>query len=400
MRRSMKVLQINKYFYPRGGADVYLLALSRLLEEKGHEVAHFAMRHPKNLPSKWSKYFVSEVDFGSRRLGLRTVRGRASSSYHAGKALCRMLWSHEAAQKIEMLIRVVKPDVAHVHNIYHQISPSILPALRRHKIPVVMTAHDYHLISPNYLLFSGSQSMAERVVGGIEHAFHKALGVWERNIEKIICPSKCMHDALAAHGIPKQKLITIPNFVKPWTHEPDHGFKEGVLYFGRVAEEKGIRVLLEVAGRLPAIPFRLVGDGPLVKWVRAEIHAQGLQNVEYVGAKYSRALQEEIAHARIVVLPSLWQENAPLSLLEAMAAGVPVVASRMGGIPEIVRDGKTGVLVPPNDARELAETLRRLYRDDDRLRAYGQAARKVAEKEYNPELHYERIREVYESVSV
>lgn len=396
----MKILQINKFLYPRGGADVYMLALSKLLEANGHEVIHFAMQHPHNPPSKWSKYFVSEIDFGNRRTVLRASEGQ-SSAHRTLSAFGRMLWSCEAARKIEALIKAAKPDVAHIHNIYHQISPSILPVLRRYKIPVVMTAHDYHLISPNYLLFPGSQSAAQRFAGAIEHAFHKALGVWERNINRIICPSKCMYDELLAHGIPKQKLILIPNFVTPWTHEPNHESKtaEGVLYFGRISEEKGIRTLIDVAGRLPAIPFKIIGDGPMAKWVRAEIRAQGLQNVECEGPKYGRALQEEIARARIVVLPSLWPENAPLSVLEAMATGKPVVASRIGGIPEIVRDGKTGVLTPPDDARMLAETLRRLYQDADRLREYGEAGRKIVEKEYSQDLHYRRVCEAYQAVT-
>lgn len=403
----MKILQVNKFYYLRAGAERYFFELSKLLEGAGHEVIPFAMEYPENLPSIYSKFFVSETYFDRKEGFKKDI-----------KKVGRMMYSTEAKNKLEELIVHERPDIAHIHNIYHQISPSILSVLHKHKIPVVMSLHDYKLVCPNYKLYTeGSAcercrkhryynamlhnclgSAAANFAAAAEMYFHHCLlRAYERKVDYFISPSLFLKELCEHWGWPAKKIIHLPYFVdaaEMSAETPEVG--NYVLYFGRLATEKGVDTLLHAAKKLPEIKFKITGTGPLAAGFGAMARRHGIVNVEFLPHKYGEELWDIVRRAKIVVLPSVWYENYPLSLLEAQALGKPIIASRIGGIPEIVHDKRNGRLFEPGNADDLAHKIRALYADDMRCQGYGFVARERVLRENNPGKHLEEILKLYD----
>jgi glycosyltransferase involved in cell wall biosynthesis len=366
----MRILQIHKYYWPRDGASKYMLQLSALLEQAGHTVIPFSMENEQNLDSPYKSFFVSGMDLSDPRT--------LSSSQKRSYAL-RMLFSREAKSNLSRLLEKERIDVAHIHNIYHHISPSILGVLKKHKIPIVMTLHDYKLLSPNYSLFHHGQIHEEDAKGWygscvrnkcvkgnkmysrlarLEMIFHHKIGrFYERHIDRFIAPSRFMHEICVRHGWPAEKFAHIVHPVET-PNKPSISDGYSAIYLGRLSEEKGVDVLVRAATHMPDIPIRIVGDGPKHDNLRSTIKKLKVKNVTLTGFKTGATLQAEIDRARVLVMPSIWYENYPLSVLEAKAAGKIVIASHIGGLPELV---PKPLLVPPGDPKTLAQTLRLWY---------------------------------------
>lgn len=400
----MRVVMANKFHFLKGGAERYVFELARLLERNGDMVAPFAMRSKKNLPSPHERFFVSEV--GTERLrfdreGLRT----------AG----RMLWSFEAGRKFAALASEFSPDLLHVHNIYHQISPSILEVAERRGLPAVMTVHDYHLISPNYGMFDRGRivepsvrhpywdTLRRRFIGGslvksalsaFEGWFHHVLDAYGW-VSTFIAPSQFVRDKLLAYGIPQGKVEVVPHFIDLDGRTPHYESEARVVCIGRLSEEKGFDVLLRAMKRVRRLKCAIIGDGPEKARLHALAEELGLDNVEFLGSCYGEDLDREIARAKAVVIPSQSYETFGLTALEAYAWGKPVVASRIGGLPEVVREGETGLLFDPKEPDDLAEKLERLAVEFAHADAMGRAGRRLAETEYSPGLHLGRVYKVY-----
>lgn len=401
----MKVVFANKYFYLKGGAERYCFDLRALLERHGHEVVPFAMQDKRNLATPWKKYFVSAVGTDRVRLspsGLRT----------AG----RMLYSFEARKKFGRLLDAAKPRLVHVHNIYHQISPSILPEAKKRGLPVVMTAHDYKLIAPNYSLFHDGaicertkpdrfweavkhrcikRSVIASALSAFEMALHRRLGLYRDNVDRIIAPSRFVQALLVEYGVAESKIVHVPHFIdaSDWTPAYDGSY---ALYVGRLSEEKGVDVLIRAAAKRKKIPVRIVGTGPDEARLKALAAHLGAKNVEFAGFRAGEDLRREYAGARFVVIPSVWYEVFGLIALEAYAAGKPVVATQIGGLAELVRDGETGLTASVGDAADLAEKMAALWDTPPLCADMGRVARAWVQDEFAPETHYRRIMEVYE----
>ena len=401
----MKIVLANKYYYLRGGAERHLFDLQRLLEENGHQVLPFAMQDPQNRPTPLSKYFVSPVQ-------TERVRGGWQGLCTAG----RMLYSLEARRKFTALLADEQPDLVHAHNIYHQLSPSILTAARRRGVPAVMTAHDYKLIAPNYSLFHDGaiceatkparfwKDISHRCVKGsrlagalsaLEMEWHRAAGLYLNNLETIIVPSRFMKALFVDYGLPEDKLAIVPHFIDPSAWEPKYGGNYA-LYVGRLSPEKGVDVLIRAAARVKEVPVRIVGTGPEEKRLRRLAKEVGAANVEFRGYRQGEKLQAEYAGARFMVVPSIWYEVFGLVALEANAMGKPVIASELGGLPEAVSNGETGVLVSAGDDEGLASVMQDLWQDPERCELMGRAGRQWAESAFTPQKYYEHLLKIYE----
>ncbi len=395
----MKVLLVNKFLYPAGGAEAVMFLVWRTLEADGHTVIPFGMAHPRNVLTAYDKFLVPGVNY-HQPMGLR-----------AQVTAARAMWySSEARARLKRLLAETQPDIAYVHNIYHQLSPSVLDALREAGVPIIMTLHDYKLACPNYRLYTGGGpctrcvgdgfhhavlhrcvqgSRVKSLVCAIENALHRRRGAY-MSVAYFIAPSRFLHDMMIRAGLPESKLLHWPNPVElpPVPRSRDAGY---VLYSGRLVPEKGMWTLMRAAQRLPQAEFRLAGEGPL----RAELEAwclqQGRFNVRFLGFVPPEDLPRLIREARCLVMPSEWYENCPMALLEALAHGVPVVASHIGGLPEYVTPGQEGLLVPPGDDAALAEALSRLLSDPAQAAAMGRAARKRAERDHAPRAYLERL---------
>ena len=402
----MKIIIANKFHYLKGGADRYALDLAALLEKNGHQTAPFAMRDGQNRESSWSRYFVSPVATDAPVL-----------SWAGLKTAGRFLYSFEARRKFADLAADFRPDILHIHNIYHQLSPSFLPLAKKIGLPVVMTAHDYKLIAPNYSLFHNGTvceitkphrfwravshgcirgSAAAGVLEAIEMGLHRHLGLYLKNIDKVIAPSVFLRDKFIEYGWPAERLVHVPHFVETAGRESAAG-GDYFLFVGRLSAEKGIPTLLRAAAKLKDIPFRLVGTGPEESRLFSLAKELGAANVEFRGFRDGAALAAEYRGARAVVVPSVWYEVFGLVALEAAAYGKPVVASRIGGLPEVVREGETGYLFPVGDADALAERLQKLWNNPDLSSKLGQKARQIVEQDFSPQAHYRRLFEIYNS---
>lgn len=406
----MNILAINKFFYPKGGPERYLRDLSRFQRELGHNVVPFAMNHPENWPSEYSDCFVSQVDL--EQVKSRTLADKV-------RIVTRILWSRHAQKKLKLLLSKSKPDVAHMHMIEHQISPSILPVLRRNQIPAIMTAHAYGLICPNQLLRSGDSnceacnghryynavlkkcvkaSRGASFICAAELYLHSLSEVYKKNISLFIAPSNFMRDKLVAFGFDSSKVVVIPNFVNLDRFNPSATHGEYILYVGRLVPEKGVLTLIKAVRELKDVELIVAGTGPQEEELVRYAEANSINNVRFVGFVGREKLGSLITNARFTVVPSEWYENAPLSVLESYAAGKPVIAARIGGLPELVEPGVTGDIFEPGNQDSLTQVISRLYGNKRQTLEMGRMARRKAENEFSLELHHARLMSEYEKI--
>ncbi len=403
----MKVLMINTFHHARGGDATYTRGLTRLLERAGHTVVPLAMRHPDNDPSPWEHRFLPWVD-------LREERGPVARA----AVLPRLLWSRRAARTCAALVRDVRPDIAHLQHIHRHITPSVLGPLRAAGVPVVWTLHDYELVCPEGHLFSqGAPCEACRghrydeavrrrckwgrvgpsAVAALEKALHHHLRVWER-VDRFLCPSRFLADTLVRFGVPADRVVHRPNFLDPdglpVAPRPPLPARSW-LYAGRLTEEKGVDIAIEAARQLPDATLLVCGTGPDEATLRRRAAALG--NVRFLGHLPQRALAAHIQAAGAVVVPSRWYENFPYAVLEAQAWGRPVVASRIGGIPEQIDDGVDGLLVPPGDAGALARAVGRLLADPAEAARLGAAGSERVRARLSPTAHLDAILTEYDA---
>jgi glycosyltransferase involved in cell wall biosynthesis len=399
----MKILSINKFFYLYGGCERYMFGLNRLLEDAGHQIMHFSMQHPHNEPSPYSDYFVSDVDFFTKKGAL----GKA-------KAAGRVIYSWEARRQLAALLEAERPDIAHLHNIAHQLSPSILATLKRYHIPIIQTLHDYKMICPIYTMYQHERvcekclhgdyyhvvqyrcnrnSLLASAVNCAEMYLHRWLSSYDL-VDLFITPSKFLAAKIAQSGLPSERVRSLSYFVDAERITPQYQHQGYFLFFGQLISVKGVDVLLKAATLAPDVPLIIAGRGTQQEELK-QYAKQFNINARFVGFQSGVELEKLIHGAMAVVVPSKWYENQPFAILESFAHGKPVVASRLGGMVELVSEYETGLLFEPGNARSLADQLVWVYQHQDRLPAMGQAARKKIEGEFSPQEHCIAIQNEY-----
>lgn len=391
----MKILEINKFFYPKGGADKHFLDVVRLLEEKGHQVAVFSMENPLNLPSLWKKYFVSYVGYGKEDSLWEKLRG-----------ITRMFHSSSAKKNISRLLDNFHPDIVHIHNIYHQISPSILGEIKKRKIPIIMTVHDYNLVSPNYDLFfkdtdwqslgnfrsvkfllqkGFKDSYLKSLLAILEYWYLRVSRIYEKNVDLFLSPSLFLKKILVEEGMDEKKIIVIPHFYKkdPLLQEserPEEGDRY-ILHFGRLSKKKGVQDLIEISKRFNDLELHLAGtmeddldiDSPKIK---------------YLGFLDQNRLREEIRNSLFVVSASKLPETFGLVALESLENGKPFVSLDSGAYSEIVRNGQDGYIC--RDLDEFGEKIRFLSEKDITRKELSDNASQRSE-DFSSEKYYDRF---------
>ena len=380
----MKILLVNKFHYRKGGAETYYLTVGSELERMGHEVAYFSMKHPNNLPCKWDRYFVAQREYNDVKNPLSAVRD--------GIAL---IYSPEAKRNFQALCEEFRPDVVHLNNVHRQITLSILdaPYLKEHHVPVFYTAHDYVTVCPGYLMLDGEGrvcdacledgkyrhcienrcvkgSRAKSALAALEASFNRSHHSNER-IDRVIAPSRFMRSKLIEGGWPEGKVVALQNFADDAILARASGVAGDVtdrespylLFFGRLSAEKGVDVLLRAFdAAAPSLPrdMRLivVGDGPdAAEFRELAASLDSAPRIEFAGYQTGDALQTYVERASLAIASSRCRENMPYSIVEAFAAGTPVVGTRIGGIPELVADGVTGFACEPGDVATMADAM-------------------------------------------
>jgi glycosyltransferase involved in cell wall biosynthesis len=398
----MRIIYANKYFFRNGGSEVVMFDEMSIMNSMGIDVVHFAMTDDRNFPSSFSDYFVTPKSYRSRSMA---ARWRSALSF---------VHSPEAVRNLSALIRATKPDILHCHNIYHQLTPSIISAADRLGVPVVLTLHDLKAVCPVYTQVRdgqpcskcsptrfesvlrhrcGGHSFQNRLLLWAEARFHQAAGSYEQ-VRKFIAPSRFVRDAVGAR-FPAVRIEHIPNGIDLSGIEPASSDGEFVLYFGRIAADKGVETLLRAHSE-DHHSWRLVlaGTGPSM-----QEYKDRYPEAEFLGFLNGQELRKCIGKAALVVVPSEVQENCSLSIIEAMAHGKAVVASRIGGNPELVRDGTTGLLFRPKDRRDLSKQVHQLLHHPDLRIRFGRAGRKVAEEEYSLAVHGRKLLALYQTVA-
>lgn len=375
----MKILMVNKFLHPNGGSETYIFKLGAYLQTIGHEVQYFGMDHADRIVGNQADAYTQNMDF------------------HGGSKLSKLLYpiktiySCEARRKIRLVLDAFQPDVCHLNNFNYQLTPSIILEIRKwekdtgHQCRIIYTAHDYQLICPNHMLYDPNRnqicekcigghfgncvkgkcihgSMAKSAVGSLEAFFWNKAKVYDQ-IDTIICCSHFMKSKLDTNSLLAKKTVVIHNFVDD--AEPKSAPKKDyVLYFGRFSREKGIATLVQAAKELPEISFVFAGAGPLAHLL------EDIPNIRNVGFKTGEELKTLIREARFAVCPSEWYEPFGLTIAEAIISLTPVLASSVGGIPELIECGKTGELVACGNAEELRESIVKMWSSCSDPRAY------------------------------
>lgn len=398
----MKIILVNNYYYLRGGSERVFFEEMEMLRANGHEVIPFSRHYNKNIDSKYSEYFSSDFSY-EKGFFLNRIAGGV-----------KLVYSIESRKKFCRLLDDTKPDIIHAHNIYGRLTSAVLDAARAKNVPVVMTLHDYKLICPSYsMLLNGRPcecckggrfyncmltrchkgKLSASTIYTIESYFNKLFKKYN-HIKYFICPSNFLLNKHLEAGIPVEKLIHLPNFIKLDSFEPKYENSDYMLYAGRLSKEKGIMTSLKAVNGLEVL-LRIVGDGPMRSEYENFVSEKRIKNVEFIGYKTGEELRELFRNAAFIVFPSECYENAPMTILEAFAYGKPVIGSNIGGIPEMVIDGETGLLFEPGNHIQLRERIEYLLSNPNKIIEIGRNARQKVEKEYNEKLHYQRLMAVY-----
>lgn len=406
----MKILLVNSYYLFGGGDSTYTFNLAQLLKEQRHNIAFFAMQEERSLPDPNSDLFVSNIDY--------RVLNRKKNLITGFKVLGRSIYSLEAKRKFNRLLNRFKPDIIHLQNIHHHITPSIIFKAKRHKLPVVWTLHDYKLVCPNthFIIDKTGQiceacgdnsyyrtilkrckkgSLLASMVICIEAYIHFFLKV-KNQVDIFLTPSIFLRNKLLSHKFPSEKIRHLPLFL------PDDYFhytpsNEGYfLFLGKVEPIKGIYQLFEACRLAPQI--KLILAGRVDESMANELPRLLTKNVQYIGLKHGEELKNLLRNARALVLPSLCYENQPFSILETFAAGKPVITSNIGGMAELVKDKERGLLVPPGDTRALVNAMEWMQTHPDEAMQMGKNAYEYARKFHSQERHYQELMKIYHEV--
>ncbi len=396
----MKVLLVNKFLYPKGGAETYVFKLGEALTAHGHQVEYFGLENEKNIVGNTIGAYVSDMDFN------KGVWKNLAAPF-------RMIYSREARKKIKKVLYDFQPDVVNMNNIQFHLTPSMILEIEKYrkrtgrKVKIVYTAHDYQLICPSHGLFDVNIQPCEKCLGGnytyclrtkcVKNSRAKSfLGMldayfWKISkayscIDTIICPSQFLKEKLDVQKRFASKTVALHNFIEP--QEAVEVEKEDyVLEFGHLSRDKGTNTLLEVAKRMPNTRFLFAGYG------KAEEDIAKVENAEYVGFKTGEELKDLIRKARCSVYPSEWYENCPFSVIESQMYLTPVIGSRMGGIPELIEEGKTGITFEAGNADDLEEKLRFLLEEPGRVEEFTENCKHCVFE--TPDSYYEKLLKIY-----
>jgi glycosyltransferase involved in cell wall biosynthesis len=407
----MRILHVNKFLHRKGGSEAYMLELAELQRGAGHEVEFFSMQHPDNEPAPLDRHFPSYIQLNPAPAGL------------AGKlkAAARMVWSSSAAAGIGRVIEEFRPDVAHLHLIHHQLSPSILRPLASRGVPTVMTLHDFKLACPTYLFLDRGKA-CEACIGGKfqnavlrrckngsvvesallagELALHTYLRAYSP-VQIFICPSRFIASKMTEAGVFPDRLRVLPHFAQLSGAVPNPAPREGLLFAGRLSVEKGVDLLIEaVASMGPSTTVDIAGDGPQRGELEQLARRIAPGQVHFLGRLSRPQLQARLDAAAVLAIPSRFYENQPMIMMEAFASGMAVVGSDLGGIRELIRPGVDGLLVPPEQPAALAAALTELVSDPARALRMGQAGREKVEREFSVDQHLLGLDRLYAEAAV
>lgn len=401
----MKILFANKFFYLNGGSETVFFQEREFLLNQGHHVIDFSMKHSNNLTSAYSDYFIPNIDYH------KGSSGKIEALQNTFKISKNFIQNKEAIKKIEFIAINEKPQIAHLHNIYHQITPAIIPILKNAGVKVILTLHDYKLLCPSYSMLCSGQ-ICNRCQGRyFYNAFFKKCrdGSWLKSlllsaeaywhklaksydfVDIFLAPSKFMAETMTKYRTDRNKTIVLHNGIDSSKYVRSYVDKEYILYFGRVSEEKGVETLIKAYKTLGTnMPLKIVGTGP----IRGRLQRK-YPDIEFLGYKTGNELVCLISESSFCVVPSEWYENCSMTILESMAIGKPVIGARTGGICEQIDDGRSGFLFEMENIEDLAKKMGILIDERGLRNSMGKAAREILETKYSLSSHCDQLLRIY-----
>lgn len=387
----MKILFIHDFYQRFGGEDAVAESEMQLLEEHGEEVIRYT-RHNDEIR-----------DYGLRQKLTLPLE---------------VLHSRRTHRDLTDIVEKVRPDVAYVHNFFPLISPSVYTALHSLKVPCVQVVHDFRMMCTNGVFFTHGHVCERCKRGNYLHAvrnrcyrdsylasavasaaigFHRLAGVFDK-VNGYVCLTEFSRQNLLEMGIPSERLFVKPNFIDSSQVRPSPGEGTYALFLGRLSREKGLWTLIQAFEKLPHLPLKIVGTGELENELRTYVREKNLRHIELVGFKTGQEKWDLLRGCRLVVIPSEWYETFCLVVLEAYAAGKAVLASRMGGLPYVVEEGKTGHLFEAKNVDDLADQACNMMQRNNELRQMGECGRHLVETRYSPQQNYRRIIEIFSGI--
>jgi glycosyltransferase involved in cell wall biosynthesis len=407
----MRVLLINNCHFRRGGADVVYLNTGELLRKNGHEVSYFSTKSAQNEPTDFSKYFIE--DFDALKLGF--IKQTINTP--------RKLYSQEAKRNLNKLIENERPDIAHIHLYKGGLTASILPVLKRNHIPTVITLHDFSLLCPRNIFLDGNDNICEKcltshpfncvinrcnrknifysIISFVEFEINNKFFRPELYFNKIISVCKFNYEKHQIKLNIRERLVLLYNFSKELDNNfPDHIKGEYFLFYGRLSKEKGILTLIDAWQRLGSrFKLKIAGKGDLLNEVARKIESHNEGNIELLGFKSGTELHNLIKHSSFIIVPSECYENNPMTIIEGYSLGKPVIATNVGGIPEIISEGETGFLFELKNIDDLVAKVKHVNDLSDReYEIISKNARQFAEKSFSSDNHYIKLKEIYSEV--
>lgn len=412
----MEILIINKYSYLKGGAERYVKELLRLLEKHKIHTSFFSTKPKRGFDILFDSSLAKERD---KKIYLTDLLDfKALSISQKIRSVLKVFYNAKANLLLQKAIARANFNVAHINNVYYQLPASLINILYRKKIPIVMTVHDFKPVHFNYNLFNikthkvcndalgGKQIKCffhnctgdrffDRLVKLIESYFCRLSGVYSK-ISAFIAPSLYIRNILVEAGFDASRIFVLPNFIDISKYKISHRQGEFFTYFGRISNEKGIDLLIGAAANLPGEKFYIVGEGPYKKELKSAIAKKKLKNITLKNWLQDNELKKILVCSKAVMVPSLWPENCPYVVLEALAMGRPVISSRIGGLIEIIKDGYNGYTFQTGSVDDLTDKIRRLIKQDKvKYLELSRNARYTAETQFNHDKYYKRLLLIY-----
>lgn len=395
----MRILLVNKFHYLRGGSEKYYFELAKLLKSHGHTVAFFSMKNENNIKTGDREYFVDEIDMNT------------GSKFEA----LNVIYSKKNKALMEKALEEFKPDIVHINNFQRQLSASIIDAVKEKNIPLIMTAHDLNPICPaSIMLYNGEvcedcitkgytscikkkcikNSMLKSVLGYIEKKYYDLHKIFCK-IDCIISPSEFNKNQLLKGKLKCNDITVIHNFVNE-TKKTDYALGDCAFYFGRLSREKGILNLVEAINNIPSARLIIAGDGPEKENIQAYIKEHKLENrITLLGYLNQNDIRENIRKCRFVTVPSICFENCPYSILETMEIGKPIIGSKIGGIPELIKDDVNGYTYAYDCVDDLTDKLKILFENDEKVNEFSNNSKRLYKENYSAEAYYNKLMTVY-----
>ena len=400
----------NWTWYPSGGDWTYIESICKLYENKGHHIIPFSVKNNKNFPTPYDRYFLDEVDYKQYYQKKQIISGINTA--------LKSIYSLEAKRKVKQLLNENRVDVAQLNSITNYHTPSIIPVLRKAKIPIIWRILDYRLICPNSTLFVNGKVCQECINNSfynciinkckkksllassllaIENYAYSILPIYKQ-IDLFLFQSEFTRDMFVKFGYDIKKTHIIENPYDGSGIQPQYNGSNYILYFGRIEKEKGIYTLLDAMKSLPDIHLKVVGNGTEYLNCIDYTSKNSISNVTFLGPKWNAELEPIIKDCEFVIVPSEWHEPSPYVVLQSFSYGKPVIASKMGGLNDLIQDRINGLFFKPGDANDLSEKIKSLFSNKVLIKEMGVIAKQILDSKYSPERYYADTMNVFTSL--